>query len=933
MNLDPREIELRQKTYAWIEQSFQADTAKYQLQQEHLAARIEQAPEALALVEKLRVNGDASAFRYDLDRLTSRKDSHLALAGPNGQMVLNQIINYSPDKAAVAALLGDVLQPPESDDAARQAIERLVDHCVAVRKGTAPQSGRVAPLLSAFWMLADPDRWPSRWSSAATSFERLGWSVSSDPAGGYLEFVEMVRLLGAPTEVLNTFWWFGSEPWLGPDPTIADRTKWGWEMKEAELDTEQVAFVNVDAMLGPLRQAGDALGPAVGAALDREVSKRLPPRVRTTDLARYDAHVNWFPKVVGEGWHISPGLRLWFGLDGVMIGLHPGYREQGWVAHAKEQLAGRVPASLEIIDYYRLFESAAPKPDQNDFLVGRFYTYEDFDWASGRDEVVNVAEAALPVLQTLLSDGPGWGAAAPLERSRPEITDELAALFREFVAKTGYPDTDDLEQQDARDDLAARLTAAALPSIDVTTFRQVIGSHRYGYAGNRSVLYTTLADPDEDAVQDLVVTVLADLLYGPGAASARIDRATAGLKGLGQAGAMKLLAIAEPDTFLPIFPLTGPSGKLALLPLLGITDLPTGTPGERAVKANDLIRDRLGSIPELADDPWGQMCFAYWLRDRTTDVVDDSQGFDARLAAATDACTLPPDSVFLADLYKLLKEKGQIVLYGPPGTGKTWLALELAQAIAPDPERQALVQFHPSMAYEDFMEGFRPVLRGGNLTYELSEGPLIELANKAAVDGRDHVLIIDEMNRANLPKVFGELLFLLEYRNRPVKLAYRASDDAFALPDNLLIIGTMNLADRSVGQIDAALRRRFAFVPFTPGDEQNGGLLRRWLSKLDLPTWPADIVDEVNAELESDLGHADLLIGPSYFMKETLDDEQMASIWRYAIEPLMSDLFHGDDGLVKKYTWVAVTKRFAALLPDGNGDSEPSEVSESDAVD
>ncbi len=83
----------------------------------------------------------------------------------------------------------------------------------------------------------------------------------------------------------------------------------------------------------------------------------------------------------------------------------------------------------------------------------------------------------------------------------------------------------------------------------------------------------------------------------------------------------------------------------------------------------------------------------------------------------------------------------------------------------------------------------------------------------------------------------------------------------------------------------------------------------------NLPVWPADVVDEVNTELENDLGHADLLIGPSYFMKPSLDEAQMAVIWRYAIEPLMSDLFHGDQKLVQKYGWELVRKRHAALMP------------------
>ena len=131
----------------------------------------------------------------------------------------------------------------------------------------------------------------------------------------------------------------------------------------------------------------------------------------------------------------------------------------------------------------------------------------------------------------------------------------------------------------------------------------------------------------------------------------------------------------------------------------------------------------------------------------------------------------------------------------------------------------------------------------------------------------------------------------------------------------------MNLADRSVGQIDAALRRRFAFVSFSPNDDQTGGLLGRWLAKDNQNPWPADLVDAVNVELELDLGHTDLLIGPSYFMKKKLDMEKMGRIWRYSIEPVTADLFHGDNNLTKKYRWSSVAARHKAIVPTTQSDS------------
>jgi 5-methylcytosine-specific restriction enzyme B len=171
---------------------------------------------------------------------------------------------------------------------------------------------------------------------------------------------------------------------------------------------------------------------------------------------------------------------------------------------------------------------------------------------------------------------------------------------------------------------------------------------------------------------------------------------------------------------------------------------------------------------------------------------------------AEAAAELFVERTFLEEIVQLLEDKGQVILYGPPGTGKTYLARRLALAIADsDAERLRLVQFHPAMSYEDFIEGFRPRSQpNGQLNYELVKGPLLHAAEAARADtsGARHVLVIDEINRANLPKVLGELLFLLEYRDQAASLMYRP-DEAFRLPSNLLIIGTMNTADRSVALV------------------------------------------------------------------------------------------------------------------------------------
>lgn len=128
--------------------------------------------------------------------------------------------------------------------------------------------------------------------------------------------------------------------------------------------------------------------------------------------------------------------------------------------------------------------------------------------------------------------------------------------------------------------------------------------------------------------------------------------------------------------------------------------------------------------------------------------------------------------------------RGQVIFYGPPGTGKTFVARKLAGHIGRGGGTVEQVQFHPSYAYEDFIEGYRPKLVKGQVTYEVVDGPLKRIAATAQErPDLTHVLLIDELNRVNVPKVLGELLFLLEYRDEEIRLQY--SDIPFALPPNL----------------------------------------------------------------------------------------------------------------------------------------------------
>ena len=229
------------------------------------------------------------------------------------------------------------------------------------------------------------------------------------------------------------------------------------------------------------------------------------------------------------------------------------------------------------------------------------------------------------------------------------------------------------------------------------------------------------------------------------------------------------------------------------------------------------------------------------------------------------------------------------------------------------------MQFHPSYAYEDFVEGYRPTLEDGVAGFRLHDGPLKQLAEDARINRDElHVLLIDEINRGNVAKVFGELYFLLEYRDHTVRLQY--SDAPFSLPDNLLVIGTMNTADRTIALIDTALRRRFHFVPFFPTRPPIDGLLRRWLER-EAPEllWLVDVVDAANRALEDE--HA--AIGPSYFMVDGLDEEWVGTIWRHSIVPMIEERYFTEPHKVGAFELGMLR---GASKPEENTEEEDAEA-------
>nr|BFE28504.1 hypothetical protein GCM10010200_007550 [Actinomadura rugatobispora] len=250
---------------------------------------------------------------------------------------------------------------------------------------------------------------------------------------------------------------------------------------------------------------------------------------------------------------------------------------------------------------------------------------------------------------------------------------------------------------------------------------------------------------------------------------------------------------------------------------------------------------------------------------------------------------------WLQECVELLRERPQMIFYGPPGTGKTFLARELARhLVGGKPENVQLVQFHPAYSYEDFFEGYRPQKgKDGSVVFDVVHGPFRRLVSAAREHpGDPYVLIIDEINRGNLAKIFGELYFLLEYRRESVHLLYGSDEgQGFTLPGNVLLIGTMNTADRSIALVDAAMRRRFWFTELHPDVPPTRDVLPEWLKEKGYSDEPARLLTELNRRIQD----RDFRIGPSYLMRDSVATEQgLERIWQKQIIPLLEEHHYGD---------------------------------------
>lgn len=250
----------------------------------------------------------------------------------------------------------------------------------------------------------------------------------------------------------------------------------------------------------------------------------------------------------------------------------------------------------------------------------------------------------------------------------------------------------------------------------------------------------------------------------------------------------------------------------------------------------------------------------------------------------------------LTSWVRAINRKGQAILYGPPGTGKTFMAERLARHLIGGGDGFSdLVQFHPAYAYEDFMQGLRPQRsEGGGLDYPLVPGRFLEFCRKAAACTGPCVLIIDEINRANLARVFGELMYLLEYRDREIPLA---GGNRFRIPAQVRLIGTMNTADRSIALVDHALRRRFAFIALQPRYET----LQSFHQQKQTGFVPDRLIDHLKRVNEA-IGDPHYHLGMSFFLRQDLTG-QLADIWRMEIEPYLEEFFFDQPGKLDAFRW------------------------------
>ncbi|WP_318207632.1 McrB family protein [Streptomyces sp. SJL17-1] len=358
-------------------------------------------------------------------------------------------------------------------------------------------------------------------------------------------------------------------------------------------------------------------------------------------------------------------------------------------------------------------------------------------------------------------------------------------------------------------------------------------------------------------------------------------------------------------------------------------------------------------VPGWGPDRIAEVKPAFWTRIKQLRADELNfrapQEADAELDEAVedveDVPVLQPLDPELQRVDDALTRRGQAILYGPPGTGKTYQALRYAvqrlgalsddlPGVAPwaEPEsaeyrttlkalqdagRLTLVTFHPSYGYEDFVEGLRPVKGQAGLALEPRPGVFKRVCEQAAEDpDHTYLVIVDEFNRGNVPKVLGELITVLEKDKRGLSVTLPLSERPFAVPRNVLLLGTMNTADRSIRMLDSAIRRRFAFVELLPDPKPLRGFN---VDQLDLGVFLEALNARVRRLLdrEKQIGHAFLMPGG----EPVATAAELAAIVRDEIMPLLQEYAYDDYGLLASFLGEAVVDTVNHCLRDLDDES------------
>ena len=329
---------------------------------------------------------------------------------------------------------------------------------------------------------------------------------------------------------------------------------------------------------------------------------------------------------------------------------------------------------------------------------------------------------------------------------------------------------------------------------------------------------------------------------------------------------------------------------------------------------------------ELPEEKEGLRFAVYYLREPKNLIAIEGKLLEPRISDdGTDNSVPGGDTLrpprrlegIPGQIQSVLERKRQIILYGPPGTGKTYWAMRAANDLAAhalfgklfgelsvDEKRRVLGQdslasglvrrctFHPAYGYEDFIEGYRPLSTNGQLAFEKRSGIFKSLCEEAEKNpNRPYYLIIDEINRGDIPRIFGELLTLLEKDKRGQPVLLPLSGEPFQVPDNIYLIGTMNTADRSIALLDTALRRRFGFLELMPEPR----LLNISIEGLPLGPWLEVLNERIRAHVGRDARN--LQIGHAYFLedgKPITDKVRFIRILREDILPLLEEYCYED---------------------------------------